>query len=319
MSPPNASISPSSLNFGNQLVDTTSVEQEVTLTNNSGGPLTIASIVASGDYSAFSNCPSALDAGKSCTIVVSFTPTVYGADNGTLTVTDDDLGVNGTPQTVSLTGTGMAPTTLSLTPTTLPFGNQAVATISAVKKVTVKNTGTGQLTFSNITITGADPGDFAQTNTCTGSFAPGKTCIISVTFSPSATGARSASLELTDDAQGSPQAVPLSGTGELQAAVSPATLTFAAETVGTTSAAKTVTLTNNLSVALAFSNITFTGADPGDFTETNTCGSSVPMKSHCIISVTFSPKATGTRTARMNVNDGANNSPQTVSLTGTGK
>jgi hypothetical protein len=112
--------------------------------------------------------------------------------------------------------------------------------------------------------------------------------------------------------------VPLSGTGESQATVSPATLTFAAQTVGTTSAAKTVTLTNNLSTALAF-NVTFTGADPGDFTETNTCGSSVPTKSHCVISVKFSPKATGTRTATMNVNDGANNSPQTVSLTGTGK
>jgi hypothetical protein len=113
--------------------------------------------------------------------------------------------------------------------------------------------------------------------------------------------------------------VPLSGTGESQSTVSPATLTFAAETVGTTSAAKTVTLTNNLSTALTFNGITFTGADPGDFTETNTCGSSVPTKSHCIISVKFSPKATGMRTATMNINDGANNSPQTVSLTGTGK
>jgi YVTN family beta-propeller protein len=175
VSPPNASISPGSLNFGNQLVDTTSVEQTVMLANNSGGPLAIAGIAASGDYSAFSNCPAALDAGQSCTIVVSFTPSVYGPDNGTLTVTDDDLGVNGTLQTVSLTGTGMAVTTLSLTPTTLSFGNQALATTSAVKKVTVKNSGTGQLTFSNITITGADLGDFAQTNTCTGSFAPGKT------------------------------------------------------------------------------------------------------------------------------------------------
>jgi hypothetical protein len=319
VSPPNASLSTGTLAFGKQVIDTTSVSQDVTFTNNGGGPLTITSIVASGDYSAFSNCPAALDAGQSCTIVVSFTPSVYGPDNGTLTVTDDDLGVNGTLQTVSLTGTGMAVTTLSLTPTTLSFGNQALATTSAVKKVTVKNSGTGQLTFSNITITGADLGDFAQTSTCTGSFAPGKTCTISVTFTPSATGTRRASLELTDDAQGSPQAVPLSGTGESQSTVSPATLTFAAETVGTTSAAKTVTLTNNLSTALAFNGITFTGADPGDFTETNTCGSSVPTKSHCIISVKFSPKATGMRTATMNINDGANNSPQTVSLTGTGK
>ena len=138
-----------------------------------------------------------------------------------------------------------------------------------------------------------------------------------VTFTPAATGKRSASLELTDDAQGSPQAVPLSGTGELQATVSPAALTFALQKVGTTSAAKTVTLTNNLATALTF-NVTFTGADPGDFAETDICDGSVPAKSHCTISVKFSPKATGTRTATMNINDSANNSPQSVSITGTG-
>jgi hypothetical protein len=307
------------LAFGNQLVDTTSSEQTVKLANISGGPLTIASIAATGDYLALSNCPSTLDAGQSCTIGVSFTPSVFGPDNGTLTVTDDNLGTNGTLQTVSLTGTGEAVTTVSLSPTSLSFGNQAVATTSAVKTVTVKNTGTGQLTFSNVTITGADPGDFAQAiNTCTGSIAPGKTCTVEVTFTPTVTGKLDANLELTDDAKGSPQTVALTGTGVAQSVLSPASLTFAAQKVGTTSAAKTVTLTNNLSTALTF-NVTFTGADPGDFAETNTCNNSVPAKSHCTISVKFSPKATGARTATMNVNDGANNSPQTVSLTGTGE
>jgi FlaG/FlaF family flagellin (archaellin) len=266
-----------------------------------------------------SNCPDTLDAGQSCTIGVSFTPSVFGPDNGTLTVTDDNLGVNGTLQTVSLTGTGAAVTTVSLTPVSLSFSNQAVATTSAAKTVTVKNTGKGQLTFSNIAISGADSGDFAQTvNTCTGSIAPGKTCIVEVTFTPAATSKRSASLELTDDAQGSPQAVPLSGTGELQATVSPAALTFALQKVGTTSGAKTVTLTNNLATALTTNSITFSGTDPGDFAETDTCDGSVPAKSHCTISVKFSPKATGTRSATMNIKDSANNSPQSVSITGTG-
>ena len=317
VSPPSGSLSPSSLNFGNQPIDTSSPEQTVTLANNSGGPLTIASIAASGDYLALSNCPSTLDAGKSCTIGVSFTPTVYGTDNGTLTVTDDNLGVNGTLQTVSLTGAGVAATTLSLTPASLSFGDQAIATTSAAKKVTVKNTGTGQLTFSSITITGADPSDFAETNNCTGSVVPGKSCTVTVTFTPQATGSRSASLQLTDDAQGSPQTVSLTGTGVAQVTVSPTSLTFATQKVGTKSAAKTVTLTNNLPAALPFS-ISFTGADPNDFAATNNCSSSVPAKSHCTISVTFTPGATGKRTATLNVKDSANNSPQTVSLSGTG-
>jgi hypothetical protein len=81
-----------------------------------------------------------------------------------------------------------------------------------------------------------------------------------------------------------------------------------------------VTLTNNLSTALTIGIITFTGADPGDFAApTNTCDSSLAAKSTCTISVTFTPGATGTRTATMSVNDSANNSPETVALTGTGK
>jgi hypothetical protein len=219
-----------------------------------------------------------------------------------------------------LTGTGVTVTTVSLTPTSLPFGNQPVATTSAAKTVTVKNTGTGTLTFSNITITGADPRDFAETNTCTGSIAPGKSCTIDVTFTPAATGTRGASLELTDDAQGSPQTVALTGTGVAQAVLSPTSLTFAAQKVGTTSAAKSVTLTNNLATALTINSITFSGADPGDFRKTtNTCGGSVPAKGKCTISVEFKPAATGKRTATLNVSDSASNSPQTVSLTGTGQ
>ena len=88
--------------------------------------------------------------------------------------------------------------------------------------------------------------------------------------------------------------------------------------MGTTSPPKNVMLTNNLSTALPI-GITFTGADPGDFAQTNTCSGSVAAKSICTISVTFTPTATGTRTATLTVTDSANNSPQTVALTGTGK
>jgi hypothetical protein len=87
--------------------------------------------------------------------------------------------------------------------------------------------------------------------------------------------------------------------------------------VRTSSAAKSVTLKNNLTTALSIT-IGFTGADPGDFGETDNCGGSVAAHSSCTISVKFTPTATGSRTATLNVNDSANNSPQQVSLTGTG-
>jgi hypothetical protein len=79
VSPPNALVSPSSLSFGNELVATTSAAQSVTLNNNGAGPLTISSAVASGDYSVSSNnCPASLAPSASCTIEVTFTPSVTG-------------------------------------------------------------------------------------------------------------------------------------------------------------------------------------------------------------------------------------------------
>jgi hypothetical protein len=207
----------------------------------------------------------------------------------------------------------------SLSPTSLSFGNQAIDVTSAVKKVTLTSSGTVNLTISKIAITGANAGDFAQTNNCPATLAPGKKCTISVTFAPSQIGSRSASLTLTDNAADSPQNVPLTGKGVVQAGVTPTSLTFASQTVGTTSAAKKVTLHNNLAAKLTINSIAFTGANPGDFSETDSCDGSVPAKGTCTISVTFTPAATGTRTATLTVSDSANNSPQTVSVKGTGK
>jgi hypothetical protein len=205
-----------------------------------------------------------------------------------------------------------------LTPASLLFPNQAEDTASSAIKMTVKNTGSGTFTVSNIIIAGTNGGDFADTSTCARPIAPGGSCIVSLTFTPSGLGVRTGTLALTDNAQGGTQSVSLKGTGVAQVSWTPASLAFVAQVMGTTSAAKTVTLTNNMPTALDFGGINFTGADNGDFVETDTCGGSVPAKGKCKISVTFTPYGTGTRTATMNLNDIANNSPQTVSLSGIG-
>lgn len=207
----------------------------------------------------------------------------------------------------------------SVSPASLSFGNQAIDTTSAVKTLTLTSAGTANLVLSSIAVTGTNAGDFAQTNNCPASLAPGKKCTISITFAPIQIGSRSASLTLTDNAAGSPQNVPLTGKGVAQATLSSTSLTFATQTVGTTSAAKNVTLTNNLPTTLTISGISFSGADPGDFAQTNTCDGSVPAKGKCTISATFTPKETGTRKATLTVSDSANNSPQTVSVTGKGQ
>lgn len=252
-------------------------------------------------------------AGGTCSILVTFTPTVTGTRNGALTITDNSNNVNGSQQTVSLTGTGINPGG-TVSPTSLAFGNQATGTTSAPKKVTLTSTGTTNLAFSGINFTGADAGDFAQTDNCPSSMAPGTKCTINVTFTPAALGPRAATLNVNDNAASSPQTVALSGTGVPPVTLTPTSLGFGNQAVDTTSTAKTVTLTNNLTTPLTISSV----AASGDFAQTNTCGSSVPAKGKCTISVTFMPTTTGTLLGTLTVNDSASNSPQTVSLTGTG-
>jgi hypothetical protein len=311
---PGATLSPGSISFANQVVGTTSNPYPVTLTSTGTTNLSISSIAITGtnggDFAQANNCPTTIAPGATCTINVTFSPSQSGPRTATLAVSDNAAN---SPQTVALTGTGIAPGA-GISPTTLSFGNQVIGTSSAVRKVTLTSTGTTNLTISGISITGVDSGDFAQTNNCPASMVPGATCTINVTFTPAATGTRTATLAVSDNATNSPQTVALSGMGVLPVSVSPTSLNFGNQAVATTSGAKTVTLNNNLNSALVISGITTSG----DFAETNTCDGSVPAKGKCTISVSFTPTATGTRTGTLTVTDNASNSPQTVSLTGTG-
>ncbi len=99
--------------------------------------------------------------------------------------------------------------------------------------------------------------------------------------------------------------------------VSPLNMTFAAEATGTTSKAQTVILTNDQKTSLSITSVGLGGADPGDFSAKSSCGSTVLTGADCTISMTFKPTASGTRTATLQINDGAGT--QSVALTGTGK
>src|SRR5207247_8134408 len=227
----------------------------------------------SGAFAQNNNCPmspSTLAASASCTINVTFTPSVGGTRTGTLTVTDN---AGGSPQTASLTGTGVAPGA-TLSPASLTFASQNVGTTSAPQAATLSNSGSTALSIGSIAITGADSGDFAQTNNCGSSLAAGAQCTINVTFTPSAGGTRTATLTVTDSASGSPQTASLSGTGVASAALSPTSLTFTSQNVGTTSAPQAVTLPNSRSAALPITSIAITGADTGDVAQPNTRHSS---------------------------------------------
>jgi hypothetical protein len=205
---PVVTASPASLTFGPQGVGTTSAPQTLTLTNTGDAALSVSNVVASGDFAPANNCASPVAVGGSCTISVTFTPTAIGTRSGAITITDN---APGSPQMVSLTGTGTGPAA-SLTSTSLNFGNQSVGTTSAPQIFTLTDTGTATLTISSL----ATSGEFAQTNNCGGSVAAGGTCTISVTFIPigrAGLGAQTGFISISDNASNSPQSVSLSGTG----------------------------------------------------------------------------------------------------------
>ena len=300
-----AAETPASLTFGSQVVGVASSARTATLKNNQSIALNISSITTSGDYSQTNNCGTSLAAVSSCTINVVFAPTTTGSLTGTVTVTDD---ANNSPQTTALSGTGILPATA--TPASLAFGTQVVGFGSTSKVVTLQNNQAVALSISSITASG----DYSQTNNCGASLAPGTSCAVTVVFTPITTGSRTGTLTISDNVSNSPQTTSLSGAGLAQTSISPASLSFAKEAITVTGAAQAVTLTNNEPVALSISSVVASG----DFAQTNTCGGSLAAGANCVISVTFSPTATGTRTGMLTITDNANTSPQKVNLTGTG-
>lgn len=209
----------------------------------------------------------------------------------------------------------------SASPSPVAFGNQPVGATSNAMTLTVTNTGTGSLSISSVMEGGTDAAEFpVGSDTCSNAtVASGKTCTVSVEFDPSASGSESATLTFTDNASDSPETVNLTGTGVSAPAVmlAPTSLTFATQAIGSSSAAQPVMLSDTGNAALNISGISITGANAGDFTQTNTCGTSVAMSANCTINVTFTPTAAGTRTASVSIADNAGGSPQTVSVTGT--
>jgi hypothetical protein len=308
-----ASLSPSSIKFRKQTVGTKSAPEIATLSNNGSSALGITNIAITGDpkdYEQKNNCGSSLPPESSCQIRVSFAPKSAGRKLASLSVSYNGLG---SPQTVALAGKGVSAATVSLTPSSLSFPTQLINTTSSPQVATLTNTGSVDVTISNISTSGP----FSQTNSCPNDLPVGANCKIEVSFTPTAKGPTSGKLSVTDNATGSPQTVALSGTGTVVKLV-PGGLNFGDQKVGTKSSPVGIQLTNTGTTSLSISNIAITGQDPGDFSETNNCGNSVPAGGSCTIKVTFAPQATGQRSATLAVSDDGGGSPQTVPLAGTG-
>jgi hypothetical protein len=314
--PSGVTVSPTSLNLGSIGVSSSSPSQQVTLTNSSGAALTINSIAFSGgnagNFNQTNNCGTSVANGASCTVNVNFTPSGTGAFSSTLEITDS---ASNSPQTVSVTGTGVTAVTLSKT--SLSFGTVFIGSSLTAPAVTLTNNQSVALTGISISVNSSS---FSQVNTCGTSIGPGAKCTITVTFSPKSAGALTGTVTINDSGSNSPQSISLQGNGKQPVTLSPATMSFGTAAVGNTTGSKNETLTNSQNTTLTFSSITITGNDPADFNITgNTCGSATGAQNECIVSVDFAPKAKGTRTATLQFTDSAGTSPQTVNLAGTGQ
>lgn len=186
-----------------------------------------------------------------------------------------------------------------LSANSLNFAPQTVATTSSGRQVALTNAGSTPMKFYGVSVAG----DFAQSNHCPLSLAPTASCSINITFSPTANGTRTGSLQVSDSAGSVAQVASLSGTGIVPVlSFSPATLNFPAQPVNSTSSAQTVTLSNAGPGVLIINSV----STAGDFSlGNNSCVGTIAVSASCILRVTFTPSAVGVRTGSVLVNSNA--------------
>jgi Abnormal spindle-like microcephaly-assoc'd, ASPM-SPD-2-Hydin len=305
--PPSIVLLPTQLSFAPTLIGQTAAAQDVTISNTGAGATTLISESVSGDYAITADtCGSSLSSNYGCTVSIAFSPTASGSRTGTLTVMDS-VGT----QTVSLSGTGLAPATDGLSPPSLAFGSLVIGEKSAAQQVTLANNGDQSLQLISAQISG----DFAFVNDCGTSLAGHSSCAITVEFVPTQTGAETGTLTVSDIHRS--QTVSLSGVGLAPAGTSatPAMLNFGNYAVGGTSQAQTVTVTDNGGAGLAGLSYAITG----DFSiSTRTCGSGLAAGADCTLDVVFSPTVTGVRSGILTV-IAAGQAPLRVALVGNGE
>jgi hypothetical protein len=340
MSQSTITVTPTITKFAIEELNIASAPLQVTLKNGSTAPYGISGITIGGtnvgDFSlGTSTCGTSLAANASCTIPVTFNPQPIG-QTWWLQPLDRsaELLINGSSGNSTgggLSGQGQVAITLGPERHAI-FKTQLINTTSAPQTFTFTNDSGVPITFTGqyynepagIVIYGVNANDFSQTNTCPvapATLGAGASCTASVTYHPSIVSAEENSTLAffgTFSPGNGQQAVEFQASSTA-VSVTPTTLTFPATTVGTSSASKVVTFKNAGSTALPISSVTIQGADPRDFTQTNTCGTSVAAGASCKFTVIFTPTATGTRTATLNIGDTDPTGPQMVTLTGTGQ
>jgi hypothetical protein len=203
------SFSPTTpVNYPFQLVGSSSPPQTVTLTNTSAKSLTISSLSTQSPFHTHSTCGKTVAAGAACNIEITFTPQVPGKVTGSVNISDS---ASPKPQVIELTGAG---TVAKLVPLHLTFPAQKVGSTSAPQNVTLTNQSNTSLSITQAYVDGRNYEDFSETNNCPSSLNAGASCTFTITFDPRKTGTRISALYILDNGGGSPQTIPLAGTGD---------------------------------------------------------------------------------------------------------
>ena len=309
------SLAPTSLAFGNQVLNTSSAVQKITVTNSGAANLTVNSVAASGGYSETDSCAGVtLTPGQNCTISVTFTPMVTGSISGAITVNDTSAGA---PHVVTLTGSGQLAVSMSAN---LTFAATNVGTSSSPQTMTLTNNQSQSLSF-----TSATSGDFSAmgggTTPCNGTLAAKSKCTYSVTFTPTMNGLIKGALTITHNAGGSPAVGGLTGTGQNGPAspfmFTPANLSFG-NVVLNVPASKTVTIKNVSTATVNISSVTGSGYYVVTPSGTTPCGGALNAGKQCTVTATFTPQLVGSSIGGLSVFNDSSVSPQVQNIAGTG-
>ena len=303
---------PASVNFGSVAVGSNG-SQTITLTNSGSANVTISQATASGTGFSISGLavPQTLGAGLSTTLTAQFAPTSAGSPVGSISIISN---APSSPLTISLSGTATQPQ-LTATPTSAAFGNVVTGTSNS-QTINLTNGGTATVTISAVTVAGAG---FSTTGiSAPVSIAAGKSATFNAVFAPTAAGAVSGSVSLTNNAPNSPLTIVLSGTGLAATkllGLSTSSLSFGNVNVGSNSAL-TAALTNNGNANVTISSVGATGT--GFSASGVTSGEVLAPNQSVTVTVTFAPGTAGAVSGSVSIVSDATNSPATINVSGTG-
>lgn len=306
------SASTSSLTFGNALVGSTA-SQTMTLTNSGTGSVTISQAAITGAGFSFSGCSGTvtLTAGQTLILTVRFAPPSVGAVTGSINIVSS---ATNSPTSILLTGTGIQPQ-ISIIPASISFSSVTVNTTNT-QSLTIRNAGTANLTVIQATLAGS--GFTLSGLTLPLSVAPGASSVFNIGFTPASASTFSGSLTLVNNSPNSPLVVAMVGTGispVLQITPTPSSLSFGNITTGT-STMQSVTLANTGNASVTLSQIAESGT--GFAVSGCTLPLTVAAGQSTSFNVTFDPATTGNLSGSVTVTSNATNSPQIISLSGTG-